>query len=374
MSIDCNNSSCLSSTVEVLGFLTYSMVYMKETKKVFVGMSGGVDSSVCAYLLKKQGYDVTGIHLRCWNRNGCDEKEARDARIVADQIGIPFYVFDMEQEYKQRVVDYMVEGYKNGLTPNPDVMCNREIKFGLFMEKALSMGADYVATGHYARIEKSGDEYLLQAGKDENKDQSYFLWTLNQEKLAHILFPIGDMTKGQVRKVAEEADLHVAAKKDSQGVCFVGQISLQEFLSEFLNKNEGVVLNAAGEAVGTHEGAHLYTIGQRHGLGVALNEPHYVAKKNIETNTVVLTPKEDESLKRSTVQIGNINLIGQGSLPENVFARIRYRQPLVEASLEITDRDNATLHFSEPVSFVAPGQSAVFYDAKGTLLGGGVIK
>ena len=176
-------------------------------RKVFVGMSGGVDSSVSAHLLQKQGYEVVGVHLKCWNKNGCDEKEARDARLVANQLGIPFYVFDMESEYKERVVDYMIDSYRNGLTPNPDVMCNKEIKFGLFLDTALSMGADFVATGHYARLVKEGGKSFIYQAEDENKDQSYFLWTLGEEKLDKVLFPLGDIQKDEVRKILSSKDL-----------------------------------------------------------------------------------------------------------------------------------------------------------------------
>jgi len=343
---------------------------MEKTKqKVFVGMSGGVDSSVSAYLLKKQGYDVVGVHLRCWNRDGCDEKEARDARLVANKLDIPFYVIDMEKEYKERVVNYMIESYAAGLTPNPDVMCNKEIKFGLFMDKALDMGADFVATGHYVR--KADNGRLIQEAKDKEKDQSYFLWTLRPEKLEKIIFPLGDFQKSEVREIARKAGLHVADKKDSQGICFVGKVTLQDFLREHLQDKEGQVLNAGGEVVGTHKGAHLYTIGQRHGLGVALNEPHYVADKDVSTNTVTLAPEDDDSLMRQEVLLGVV-LIHASSLPEKIFTRVRYRQPLVGATLT-KEEDRYKLVFDEPVRFVASGQSAVFYDVEDKLLGGGVI-
>ena len=222
----------------------------KKARLVFVGMSGGVDSSVAAYLLKKQGYDVVGVFMRCYNLDGCSERDAEDARRVAEHIGIPFYVWDFEDEYKERVVKYMVDGYRAGITPNPDVMCNREIKFGLFFKKALSMGADYVATGHYVRLRRkriSNIQYpisnkkkkkleignwKLEIAKDPNKDQSYFLWTLNQESLAHCLFPVGDYLKPKVREIARKAKLPTADKKDSQGICFLGIIDIFEFLKK----------------------------------------------------------------------------------------------------------------------------------------------
>ena len=340
--------------------------------KVFVGMSGGVDSSVSACLLQKQGYEVVGVHLKCWNKNGCDEKEARDARLVANQLGIPFYVFDMEEEYKRRVVDYMIDSYRNGLTPNPDVMCNKEIKFGLFLDTALSMGADFVATGHYARLVKEDGKSFIYEAKDKNKDQSYFLWTLGQEKLDKVLFPLGDIQKDEVRKIAKKAKLHVADKKDSQGICFIGQVTLQEFLNEYLEKKEGKVLNLGGAVIGTHGGAHFYTIGQRHGLGVALNTPHYVVDKDVKTNTVVLAEGDAKDLEKLEVSIRDFRLNEDLNLPSRVFARARYRQDLHEALLDRVG-DNLLLKFNQPVRFVAPGQSAVFYDENGKLLGGGII-
>ena len=340
----------------------------KQGKKVFVGMSGGVDSSVCAYLLKDQGYDVVGVHLRCWNKDGCDEQEARDARLVADKLDIPFYVLDMEKEYKKQVVDYMIESYQSGLTPNPDVMCNQKIKFGTFLKKALEMGADYVATGHYAKVKEENGRFSIYAGEDKNKDQSYFLWTLTQDQLKHALFPLGDMKKDEVREVAKNNDLHVADKKDSQGICFIGKVTLQEFLSQYLKEQKGKVLNNKGEVVGEHDGAHFYTIGQRHGLGVALGEPHYVAEKDIKSNTIVLAPEKDKKLEGGEIRLAKVK--AEGDLPQEVLVRIRYRQGLQKATL----RKDHTLELDKPVKFIAPGQSAVFYNKEGKLIGGGIIK
>ncbi|PIR98430.1 MAG: tRNA 2-thiouridine(34) synthase MnmA [Candidatus Colwellbacteria bacterium CG10_big_fil_rev_8_21_14_0_10_41_28] len=344
----------------------------KEKGRVFVGMSGGVDSSVAAYLLKKRGYEVIGVHLRCWNKNGCDEKEATDARLVAEHLNIPFYVFDMEKEYKERVVDYMIDGYRDGITPNPDVMCNKEIKFGLFMEKALSMGARFIATGHYARVKEMGGIYSIYRGKDGNKDQSYFLWTLNQDQLSKILFPLGDLKKDKVRKIAKKAGLHIADKKDSQGICFVGQVSIDEFLGEYLSQKEGQIINIRGEVVGTHRGAHFYTIGQRHGLGVALSEPYYVSKIDVNKNTVILAPEDDPSLFEREIKISKVNMVPNQETPQKVLVQIRYRQEPVSA---ILSQKNGSFHidFDKPVKFVAPGQSAVFYNPKGQLIGGGII-
>ncbi|KKU11713.1 MAG: tRNA-specific 2-thiouridylase MnmA [Parcubacteria group bacterium GW2011_GWB1_45_7] len=368
----------------------------KQTNgKVFVGLSGGVDSSVAALLLKNQGYDVVGVHLRCWNKNGCDEKDAEDAKRVADKLEIPFYVLDMEKEYKERVVDYMIKGYENGITPNPDVACNREIKFGLFLEKALLTGADYVATGHYTRLEaqqitnsKSQIDrphnlkpktYHLFEAKDKSKDQSYFLWTLTQNQLKHIIFPVGDLTKTEVRKIAKEAGLPTAEKKDSQGICFIGEVTLKDFLEEYLPRKRGNARTTSGEILGTHEGAHFFTIGQRHGLGISINEPYYVAGKDTETNTVILATRDDPALKQKEVTLADVNFVDGDKRQEtrdkplDVLARVRYRAPLVKAKLSNLSPATYNLVFELPQEFVAPGQSAVFYSESGELVGGGII-
>ncbi|HUC31744.1 MAG TPA: tRNA 2-thiouridine(34) synthase MnmA [Candidatus Paceibacterota bacterium] len=356
-------------------------------KIVFVGMSGGVDSSVTAHLLKEQGYDVVGVFMRCYNIDGCAEADAEDARRVAEHIGIPFYVWDFEQEYKDRVVQYMIEGYRSGITPNPDVMCNREIKFGLFLEKALASGADYVATGHYVKVEKSADGiFRLFAANDSNKDQSYFLWTLGQRQLAHCLFPIGDYIKSEVRDIARRAGLPTAEKKDSQGICFLGKFSLDDFLKQYIPEHRGALLTTGGEHVGEHSGAEFYTIGQRHidadfrfpkTGGVSERKPLYVASKDAATNTVVMAEgSDDPALYRNEVELAQVNFIS-GIVLENgplqVYARVRYRQPLSAATLSKLQNGNYKLIFSMPQKFVAEGQSAVFYGVEGEILGGGII-
>jgi tRNA-specific 2-thiouridylase len=360
-------------------------------KTVFVGMSGGVDSSVTAHLLKEQGYDVVGIFMRCYNIDGCAEADAEDARRVAEHIGIPFYVWDFGQEYKDRVVQYMIESYRAGITPNPDVMCNREIKFGLFLEKALATGADYVATGHYVKIEKSADGiFRLFEANDPNKDQSYFLWTLTQGQLAHCLFPIGDYLKPEVREIARRAGLPTAEKKDSQGICFLGKFSLNDFLKQYIPEKRGALMTTAGEKIGEHSGAEFYTIGQRHidadftfpkTGGMSERKPFYVASKDAVTNTVVLAAGNDNpALYRSAVELAQVNFISTAlsaainsdkSLP--VRARVRYRQALSEAILSKLQNGNYMLKFSVSQKFVAEGQSAVFYSAEDEMLGGGVI-
>lgn len=348
-------------------------------KKVFVGMSGGVDSSVTALLLKNQGYDVVGVFMRCYNLDGCAERDAEDARRVAGHLRIPFYVWDFEEEYKERVVQYMIDGYRAGITPNPDVMCNKEIKFGLFFEKARAMGADFVATGHYVKIKKTLNGAGLFRAKDENKDQSYFLWTLTQKQLAHCLFPIGDYLKSEVRTIARKAALPTADKKDSQGICFLGKISVADFLKQYIPEKRGALVTTSGEKIGEHFGAKFYTIGQRHidadfqfpKTGArADREPFYVAAKDAATNTVVVAEgNENEALYQKEIELANVN----GTRGKNVFARVRYRQPLAPAQLSRLENGNYKLIFARPQKFVAPGQSAVWYSKQGEMLGGGVI-
>jgi tRNA-specific 2-thiouridylase len=404
-----------------------------DKKIVFVGMSGGVDSSVAALLLKRQGYDVVGVFMRCYNLDGCAERDAEDARRVAEHIGIPFYVWDFEEEYKKRVVEYMIEGYRAGITPNPDVMCNREIKFGLFLKKAISMGADYIATGHYVRLLTSSTnsesvanqriaptrrmslknlssiQYSLAEAKDKNKDQSYFLWTLTQNELKHCLFPIGDYVKPKVREIARKAGLPTAEKKDSQGVCFLGDVNVEDFLRRYVPTKKGALMTTAGEQIGTHHGAEFYTIGERHinadfkfpkTGGKSDRKPFYVASKDVKTNVVTVAEGDEHpALYRNEVRLANVNFINphiQHSAEccmcgVEVFARVRYRQPLAKAKL-IVDSDKRKadraknsgcghppsairykLIFDKPQKFIAPGQSAVFYDKNGVMLGGGII-
>lgn len=397
-----------------------------KKQRVFAMMSGGVDSSVAALLLKKGGYDVVGVFMRCYNLDGCAEQDTEDARRVAEKLKIPFYVWDFEEEYKKKVVDYMVDGYRRGITPNPDIMCNKEIKFGLFLKKALEMGADYVATGHYVKLATShwgiGHRerknkslnpigYTLLAARDSAKDQSYFLWTLTQKQLNHCLFPIGDYLKSEVRKMARKAGLPTAEKKDSQGICFLGKVTLDEFLENFLPKKKGKVLSVAGEKIGEHKGAHFYTIGQRHfglanrGLtrpptGRAGNKrgttqtkdmrPIYVAEKNIKNNTLLVAEGSDNpALYKKEVELTDVNFINSSTTHSliransriDILTRVRYRQPLVKAELINLKPKTYKLIFAEPVKFIAPGQSAVFYEYKKNpstnaglkMLGGGII-
>ncbi len=400
--------------------------FVKSRKKglVFVGMSGGVDSSVAAYLLKKDGYDVVGVFIRGYNIDNCQDRDAEDARRVAEHLGIPFYVWDFEKEYKRRVVDYMIAGYKKGLTPNPDVMCNREIKFGIFFERAMRLGADFVATGHYVRrfafpetgvasfpanearlhLGRSARRWRDQArtpsdsspeirtlrwglkeAKDGNKDQSYFLWTLTAKQIEKSLFPIGDYLKPEVRKIAKKAGISTAEKKDSQGICFLGMVSIKDFLKEYLPEKKGAVLNLKGEKIGEHVGAHFYTIGQRGGVGNLKHEkgqknhtPLYVAKKDVKKNVLVVAEGSDNpALCEKVVNLTDVNfnyLLPTTYYPLSVFARVRYRQPLFKATLRKLKANSYELVFERPQKFVAPGQSAVVYDKNGRMLGGGVIE
>jgi tRNA-specific 2-thiouridylase len=353
---------------------------MKPNQKtVFIGMSGGVDSSVSAYLLKKKGYNVIGVFMAGYNIDGCDEKDSEDARRAAEKIGIPFYVWDFKKEYEKMVVGYMVDGYRKGLTPNPDVMCNKEIKCGLFLERAKRLKADYIATGHYAIIKSESKNHkktaAIFAGKDKNKDQTYFLWAIKKEDLKYCLFPVGGYLKSEVRKIAKSAGLLTAEKKDSQGICFLGKVSIDDFLKLFIPEKEGLILDESGKEIGRHKGAWYYTIGQRHGLGVPGQKPFYVAKKDVSKNIIVAVSGNSKLLLKSEFEVKDPNFL----VPEkevvnsDVLCRVRYRQPLFGARL-FKNKNNWILRCQKPQKFVAEGQSAVLYNKKGKMLGGGIIR
>lgn len=340
-------------------------------KKVFVGMSGGVDSSVSAALLKRDGFDVTGVFLKCWSADlhaSCTaQDDERQARMAAHHLGIPFYSLNLIEEYKKRVVDYMLEGYRKGITPNPDMMCNKEIKFGLFFEKAMQLGADYVATGHYARVR---DEKLLK-GRDKNKDQSYFLSFIRPEVLERILFPIGEYQKSEVRKMARAFGLQNAERKDSQGICFIGNVNFPEFLRSAMPLAKGSIVDTKGNVLGSHEGSQYYTIGQRKGIGLG-GGPWYVASKDKERNLVVVTKEEKEILQKE-LSLENMNFFQETDGEHvRVQASIRYRQPPAYATLQ--RRGNGwRLVFDELQRAVTPGQFAVLYKGE-EVFGGGIIK
>ena len=345
------------------------------SKKVFVGMSGGVDSSLSAALLVEQGYDVTGVYMKNWTRDlpgfVCPWKEDfKDAKTVAVQLGIPLIVFDFETDYRQEVVNYMVDSYQQGLTPNPDIVCNQEIKFKLFLSTALDQGADFIATGHY--VQSNGGK--LYKAVDKNKDQSYFLYRVSEAALKHSMFPIGALTKPVVRQEAAKRKLLTANKPDSQGICFVGEVGIQQFLkSELGEQPPGNIINQQGVIIGQHDGAIYYTIGQRHGLNTGGGLPYYVTHKDMKQNIVyVTTDLNDSKLWSSSIAINNLWWINKDPDVTREFqVKSRYR------ALDITCRLKFTAHgmkidLNDEVRAVSPGQSAVIYD-QDQVLGGGII-
>jgi tRNA-uridine 2-sulfurtransferase len=351
-------------------------------KKVYVGMSGGVDSSVSAYILKEAGYEVAGVFIKVWQPEGipCTWKEDRlDAMRVAAQLDIPFVTLDLEAEYKKDVIDYMIAEYSAGHTPNPDVCCNQYVKFGGFLDYALSSGADYVATGHYTQniFNKETQQYEIVASGDAEKDQGYFLWTLTQEKLAHVLFPIGHFTKSEVRKIAEDANLYTATKKDSQGLCFIGKLDIKEFLKDHIKTQEGAVLDTSGKTIGHHDGAFLFTLGERHGFTIDVkttdDSPYFVVGKDITANTITVTHKNASTSRTNTIKISKTNWIGQKPQTAKKYtARIRHRGELRYCTLESIEESTAVFSFEDKDSTASSGQSLVLYDGD-ILVGGGII-
>ncbi len=344
-------------------------------KHVFVGMSGGVDSSVAAALLKQQGYAVTGVYMKNWSQDlpgmPCPwRQDYQDAKRVAVQLGIPFKLYDFEHEYKQRVVDYMVREYKAGNTPNPDVMCNQEVKFKLFVDAAVADGADAVATGHYARV-TDGRLYMAE---DKNKDQTYFLYRVTSEALHKTMFPLGDLTKDQVRKLAADMGLVTASKKESMGICFVGKVGIKEFLSQYVSAEPGDIVDQHNKVVGKHDGAIFYTIGQRHGLQVGGGLPFYVTSKSMTDNIVyVTTDLTDKALWTNTLTLRQTHWItGAPKSTTSLMVRARHRAELVAVSDIVVGEEYTVLTLSDEIRAVTPGQSAVLYQSD-ECLGGGVV-
>ncbi|MBM2817914.1 MAG: tRNA (5-methylaminomethyl-2-thiouridylate)-methyltransferase, tRNA-specific 2-thiouridylase [Parcubacteria group bacterium] len=361
-------------------------------QRVFVAMSGGVDSSLSAALLKGKDYDVTGVFIKVWQPDfvECVWKEDRlDAMRVCAKLGIKFLTLDLEKEYKREVVDYMIREYKAGRTPNPDVNCNKYVKFGAFFDFAMKSGADYVATGHYARLrqkiknQKSKIKiYELAVARDKNKDQSYFLWNLTQEHLKRTLFPVGNLQKTEVRKMARKFNLPVSEKKDSQGLCFIGKIDMKDFLKHYLPPKKGNVLNDKGEVIGWHEGAYFYTIGQRHGFITTKKSPedksYYIISKDILSNTITVShnpiSQGVSSSKRIIISGVNWTTGTPPNLNKKYKARIRYREVLQSCHIEMAkeDHSNFLIIFDLPQAAVSRGQSLVIYEGE-NCIGGGVI-
>ncbi len=349
--------------------------------KVVIGMSGGVDSSVAALLLKEQGYDVIGLFMRNWREddenNQCSaEEDYADVRRVASLLDIPYYTIDLSREYMDRVFKFFLDEYKKGRTPNPDVLCNREIKFGPFRQYAEKLGADYIATGHYAdTLNRFGKTYLLRA-KDENKDQTYFLNQLNQEQLQNTLFPLANLTKPEVRQIAEQHNLTTATKKDSTGICFIGERDFRKFLSTYLPMQEGDIKTLDGKTIGRHNGVFYYTIGQRKGFGIGgggNGEPYYIIKKDIINNILYVNQGECPELFNTEIIAENFNFITDTIQDgKRVLARIRHRQPLMSATAHLIDKKTVRLIFDTPVRAAAAGQYAVIYDDR-VCIGGGTI-
>ena len=350
-------------------------------KKVVVGLSGGVDSAVAALLLKREGYDVIGLFMRNWvEEDECGrctaDDDYYDVRRIADAIGIDYYAEDFSKEYYDKVFKHFVEEYQKGRTPNPDVLCNREIKFDVFASFARTMGADYVATGHYAAL-SHGERTRLLRSRDENKDQTYFLNQVTEEQIRNALFPLGELEKGEVREIARQAGIPVWEKKDSTGICFIGERNFRKFLSEYIPMKPGDIVSPEGVVVGRHEGVYYYTIGQRKGLGVGgggNGEPWFVLDKDVTNNRLIVTQGETADLYSKGLTVESFHYISE-ELPEGesrVLARIRHRQPLQEATA-LREGDRVRLTFDKPQRAVAEGQYAVLYRDR-VCLGGGVIE
>ena len=356
-------------------------------KKVVVGMSGGVDSSVAAYLLQEQGYEVLGVFMINWEdasdnptyraetTSGCTwEQDYEDVRKVCDQLGITYTTFNFVEEYRALVFDYFLEELRIGRTPNPDILCNQEIKFHLFLKKALAIdGVQAVATGHYAAVRQDGGLHKLCRPVDSNKDQTYFLHRVDPTTLDKVLFPLQDLTKDEVRAIAQEQGFPNADKKDSTGICFIGDIDYGEFVKQYIPESKGEIVTVDGEVVGDHPGLHLFTRGQRKGIDIGGTGPYYVVDKDMETNQLIVTnDSEDKRLYQSGCTVSDMHWLYTIDLPAEVHVQVRYRQSAVPAIVEMNGNQIQVV-FKQPQRAVTPGQSAVLYDGD-YVVGGGIIE
>jgi tRNA-specific 2-thiouridylase len=355
----------------------------KSKIRVILGMSGGVDSSVAAYLLKEQGYDVIGVFMKNWDEVDEEgictaDEDYEDVRRVCDQIGIRYYTVNFVKEYWDRVFTYFLDEYKKGRTPNPDVMCNKEIKFKAFLDYALKVGAQYMATGHYAQVDFVDGEYRLLRGEDDNKDQTYFLCTLGQEQLSKTLFPIGHLNKKEVREIAAKAGLKTANKKDSTGVCFIGERNFNEFLSKYLPAKSGEIRSLSGEVLGKHDGLMYYTLGQRKGLGiggVGTGEPWFVVDKDLKKNILYVAQGENNPAAFvKGLEATDLHWVSDKEKPQSIkcTAKFRYRQKDQGVTVYIQENNTCRVIFDEPQKAITPGQAVVFYDGE-VCLGGAII-
>jgi tRNA-specific 2-thiouridylase len=384
-------------------------MFAHSPQKILVAMSGGVDSAVTAALLKKQGHEVTGVFMINWREDGevasprsgpprpdeagnqvgaggrgtCGwEKDQADARLAAQKIGINLFTWDFSAEYRKFVFEYFLTAYQNGLTPNPDTLCNKYIKFGFFLNQARALGFNQIATGHYAQIKEKNGKLELLAGRDQGKDQSYFLYELGQKELAQIIFPVGRLKKKQVRRLAKRFGLNVAEKKDSYGICYIGEKKMKEFLGQFIKKNPGKIIDQKGKILGAHEGLHYYTLGQRQGIGLGGGRPFYVVAKHLADNSLVVTDNpNDPALYKKEIIIDKLNWLA-GTAPSaswRCLARFRHLQKLFKVQVTAVNDSQFKIIFDQPQRAVAPGQALVLYEKVGWLrpeyrvIGGGII-
>jgi tRNA-specific 2-thiouridylase len=356
----------------------------KQKPYVIVGISGGVDSSVAALRLLEQGYHVEGLFMKNWEQDDDDDycaaaEDLQDAQQVCDKLGIKLHSVNFADQYWDRVFEHFLQEYSAGRTPNPDILCNKEIKFKAFLDYALQLGADFIATGHYVRKAEINGEYQLLKGLDDNKDQSYFLYTLNQQQLKHSLFPVGDIEKSEVRQLAQQAGFVTHNKKDSTGICFIGERKFSDFLQRFLPAQPGEIRTLDGQVVGQHQGLMYYTLGQRKGLGVggvknASEEPWFSVKKDLQNNILYVAQGEHPSLYHTHLSASQLSWCNQTtpSLPFACMAKVRYRQPDQACTILSIENDQAEIVFTDAQRAITPGQSIVFYQ-KQVCLGGGVI-